>query len=41
MQTAKLNNCVKMPTLGFGAYQVKNADECDRAVSDAIRPSTG
>lgn len=36
MLKAKLNNGVEMPMLGFGVYQVENAKECERAVSDAI-----
>jgi 2,5-diketo-D-gluconate reductase A len=34
-----LNNGVEMPLLGFGAFQVTDADECERAVFDAL--STG
>ncbi len=36
MQTVKLNNGVKMPILGFGVFQVKDLDECERSVRDAI-----
>ena len=32
-----LNNGVGMPLLGFGVFQVPDADECERSVSDAIR----
>src|SRR6201996_5757013 len=36
MQTIKLNNGVEMPILGFGVFQVKDLDECERSVRDAI-----
>src|SRR5919202_2135332 len=36
MQTVQLNNGVQMPILGFGVYQVPDAAECERSVSDAI-----
>lgn len=36
METVKLNNGIKMPILGFGVFQVKDADECERSVMDAI-----
>lgn len=36
MQKIKLNNCVEMPILGFGVFQVKDLDECERSVVDAI-----
>lgn len=36
MQTVKLNNDVEMPILGFGVFQVKDPDECERSVVDAI-----
>lgn len=39
MQKVKLNNGVEMPILGFGVFQVKDLDECERSVADAI--STG
>ena len=32
-----LNNGVEMPLLGFGVFQMHDADECERSVSDAIR----
>ncbi len=35
MKYVTLNNCVKMPILGYGVYQVE-PDECERCVSDAI-----
>jgi len=36
MQKIKLNNGVEMPVLGFGVFQVKDLDECERSVVDAI-----
>jgi len=36
MQTIRLNNGVEMPVLGFGVFQVKDLDECERSVVDAI-----
>src|SRR6201996_4085235 len=36
MQTVTLNNGVKMPMLGFGVFQVKDLEECERSVVDAI-----
>ena len=36
MQKVKLNNGVEMPILGFGIFQVKDLDECERSVVDAI-----
>ncbi|GHO47170.1 aldo/keto reductase [Ktedonospora formicarum] len=32
-----LNNGVKMPLLGFGVFQMQDAEECERSVYDAIR----
>lgn len=32
-----LNNEVKMPLLGFGVFQMHDAEECERSVYDAIR----
>ncbi len=37
MQTVKLNNGIEMPILGFGVFQVKDLDECERSVVDAIQ----
>ena len=31
-----LNNGVEMPILGFGVYQIEDADECEQCVYDAI-----
>ena len=36
MQTVTLNNGVKMPILGFGVYQIPDADECEQAVYEAL-----
>lgn len=36
MQTVTLNNGVKMPILGFGVYQVPDAEQCENAVYDAL-----
>ena len=36
MQCARLNNGVEMPILGFGVFQVKDLNECERSVVDAI-----
>jgi 2,5-diketo-D-gluconate reductase A len=32
-----LNNGVTMPLLGFGVYQIPDAEECERSVSEALR----
>ena len=32
-----LNNEVKMPLLGFGVFQIPDAEECERSVTEAIR----
>ncbi|MEK3792178.1 aldo/keto reductase [Paenibacillus sp. FSL R7-0204] len=36
MQTVTLNNGVTMPILGFGVYQIPDAEECENAVYEAI-----
>ncbi len=36
MQKVTLNNGVEMPILGFGVFQVKDLEECERSVVDAI-----
>ena len=36
MQKTILNNGVEMPLLGFGVYQVTDAEECETSVYDAI-----
>jgi 2,5-diketo-D-gluconate reductase A len=37
MQKVTLNNGVEMPILGFGVFQVKDLNECERSVIDAIQ----
>lgn len=37
MQTVTLNNGVEMPLLGFGVFQVPDAEECERSVVEALR----
>ena len=37
MQTTVLNNGVEMPLLGFGVFQIPDAEECERSVCDALR----
>src|SRR5512147_2085227 len=32
-----LNNGVQMPILGFGVFQIPDAEECERSVVEAIR----
>ena len=36
MKTVRLNNGVEMPQIGYGVYQISEA-ECERCVSDALR----
>lgn len=36
MQSVTLNNGVKMPIIGFGVYQVQDAEECENAVYEAL-----
>jgi 2,5-diketo-D-gluconate reductase A len=36
-QSVTLNNGVEMPLLGFGVFQIPNAEECERSVYEAIR----
>ncbi|HIX57715.1 MAG TPA: aldo/keto reductase [Candidatus Anaerobiospirillum pullistercoris] len=36
MQHLVLNNGVKMPILGFGVFQIPEARECERVVTDAL-----
>src|SRR6185312_756877 len=36
MKKVQLNNGVEMPILGFGVFQVKDLNECERSVTDAI-----
>ena len=37
MNYIKLNNGIKMPILGFGVFQMTDAQECERSVVDAIQ----
>ncbi len=37
MKTVVLNNGVEMPLLGFGVFQITDAEECERCVLEAIR----
>ncbi len=37
METAKLNNGVEVPILGFGVFQITDPVECARSVVDAIQ----
>lgn len=36
MKFVTLNNEVKMPILGFGVYQITDAQQCEQTVLDAI-----
>ncbi|QGQ45762.1 aldo/keto reductase [Metabacillus sediminilitoris] len=36
MQKVILNNGVEMPILGFGVYQIEDANKCEQAVYDAL-----
>ncbi|MEW4370945.1 aldo/keto reductase [Paenibacillus kandeliae] len=36
MQTVTLNNGVQMPIIGFGVYQIPDAQQCEDAVYDAL-----
>ena len=36
MQTVTLNNGVRMPVLGFGVYQMTDA-ECEASILEALR----
>lgn len=35
--SVRLNNGVDMPLLGFGVFQMHDAEECERSVSEALR----
>jgi 2,5-diketo-D-gluconate reductase A len=37
MQHIKLNNGIEMPILGFGVYQIADANECEQSVQDALQ----
>ena len=36
MENVRLNNGIKMPKLGFGVFQIRDAAQCEQAVRDAI-----
>jgi 2,5-diketo-D-gluconate reductase A len=36
MQKLTLNNGIEMPALGFGVFQMRDLEECERSVRDAI-----
>lgn len=36
MENIKLNNGIEMPLLGFGVYQITDAEECEKSVLNAI-----
>ncbi len=36
MEHNELNNGVKMPIQGFGVFQIPDATECERVVTDAF-----
>lgn len=37
MKNVVLNNGVEMPLLGFGVYQISDAEECERSVYEALQ----
>src|ERR1700729_3701060 len=37
MNYVTLNNGLKMPILGFGVYQMRDLEECEQSVYDAIK----
>ncbi|MEA4854241.1 MAG: aldo/keto reductase [Christensenella sp.] len=37
MQEYQLNNGITMPAVGFGVYQITDADDCENAVLEAVR----
>ncbi|MFV0518257.1 MAG: aldo/keto reductase, partial [Aminipila sp.] len=36
MKTVTLNNGIEMPILGYGVFQIPDAEECEQGVYDAI-----
>ena len=40
MQNVRLNNGVEMPILGFGVFQVTDAEVCKRSVYEAYARGT-
>lgn len=37
MENVRLNNGIDMPILGFGVYQIPDAEECERCVLEALQ----
>ena len=37
MKSVVLNNGVEMPVLGFGVFQIPDAEECERSVHEALQ----
>lgn len=37
MEYVTLNNGIKMPVLGFGCFQLREEDECEEAVYNALK----
>ena len=37
METVTLNNGIQMPVVGFGVFQIPDAQDCERCVIDAIQ----
>lgn len=37
MKKVKLNNGIEMPVLGFGVYQIEDAQQCEQSVHEAIQ----
>lgn len=37
MENVRLNNGIEMPILGFGVYQITDAQECEQSVLDALQ----
>ena len=41
METVTLNNGIQMPVVGFGVFQIPDAQDCERCVIDAIQTMHG
>ena len=37
VETIKLNNGVQMPKIGYGVFRMRNLEECEEAVVEAIK----
>jgi 2,5-diketo-D-gluconate reductase A len=37
VQAVTLNNGIVMPILGYGVYQIPDANECERCVAGSLR----